>query len=118
MKMFLSMELPPQRMVGQCHEVPLFSISWDGGWWHPQVGCWGGKSSQQVGWFGAFSKQSSYPNIVEACKICKKRRRKKRKKERKEEKREKKGREREKKGERKKKRSKEDTPQKKRQKYC
>ena len=44
------------------------------------MGCWGGKSSQQVGWFGAFSKQSSYPNIVEACKICKKRRRKKRKK--------------------------------------
>ena len=75
------------------------------------MGCWGGKSSQQVGWFGAFSKQSSYPNIVEACKICKKKGEKRRKKE-------KKGREREKKGERKKRRSKEDAPQKKRQKYC
>ena len=63
------------------------------------MGCWGGKSSQQVGWFGAFSKQSSYPNIVEACKICKKRRRKKRKKG---EKRRKKGKKRE--GKRKKRR--------------
>ena len=83
------------------------------------MGCWGGKSSQQVGWFGAFSKQSSYPNIVEACKICKKRIRKKRKKgEKRRKKGKKKRREREKKGERKKRRSKEDTPPKKRQKYC